>query len=424
MNYEQNPISAFRQVPKTGVIYVMAEAARHGYVADHPDWANLGQGQPEIGALPGAPARIEQVSINVADNEYAPVAGLPELREAVAALYNAQYRRGMASQYTAENVAICGGGRLGLTRAAAALGQINLGHFLPDYTAYEELLEVFRSFTAIPILLEPERRYDFSAADLRKEVLGRGLGAVLLSNPGNPTGRVIQGKQLAAWVDVARELDCCLLMDEFYSNYIWTGEDGAQSRNPTASVSAARYVKDVDKCPIVMFNGLTKNFRYPGWRISWVVGPKSVIEAVNSAGSFLDGGSSRPLQRAALPLLDPAYVQQETRAIHQAFAPKRAQMLEGLEALGIRVALAPEGAFYVWGDVSNLPAHLSDGTAFFHEALKKKVICVPGEFFDVNPGKRRAGRLGRYRQHVRFSFGPSASHLEQGLSALKELVHG
>ncbi len=129
------------------------------------------------------------MSIAVDDQEYAPVAGLWELREAVADLYNQLYRRGQGSKYSAENVAVTSGGRASLTRAAAALGNINLGHFLPDYTAYEELLEIFRNFTAIPILLEADRGYAFPVDALAAEIQGRGLGAILLSNPCNPPAR-------------------------------------------------------------------------------------------------------------------------------------------------------------------------------------------------------------------------------------------
>ena len=151
--------------------------------------------------------------------------GLWELREAVAGLYNELYRRGMPSRYSAENVAICGGGRTGLTRAVASLGHVNLGHFLPDYTAYEELLEIFRLVTPIPILLSREAHYDFSAADLEREVQGRGLGALLLSNPCNPMGRLVSGAELAEWVGVGRRLECSLLIDEFYSHYVWNRDD-------------------------------------------------------------------------------------------------------------------------------------------------------------------------------------------------------
>ncbi len=157
-------LQAFRNVPRTGVVYVTKEATARGYRTGDPGWSNLGQGQPETGSLVGAPARISSIEIDPADHYYAPVAGIQELREAVAALYNRLFRRGLRSQYTAENVALSGGGRTALTRAVASLDQVNLGHFLPDYTAYEELLDIFRLVTPIPILLRREQGYAFGAA--------------------------------------------------------------------------------------------------------------------------------------------------------------------------------------------------------------------------------------------------------------------
>ena len=410
-------IPAFRAVPRTGVIYVTTEAARAGYQPSDPAWCNLGQGQPDTGELPGAPPRVNRLSIELDDQEYAPVGGILELREAVAGLYNRLYRKGMPSQYTAENVCISGGGRAALTRAAASLGHINLGHFLPDYTAYEELLDVFKAFTAIPILLEGERGYAFSVDDLRREVQGRGLSALLLSNPCNPTGKLVQGAELERWVGLARELECTLLIDEFYSHYIWTGRPG---QLPVES--AARYVQDVNRDPVVLFDGFTKNWRYPGWRISWTLAPRSVIEAVSSAGSFLDGGGSRPLQRAGAQLLSEAHVVAETNATHAVFREKRGRMLAVLERMGVRVDRAPDGTFYVWGNLSGLPPPLNDGMTFFRAALERKVIVVPGEFFDVNPGKRRSRRASRFKSYLRFSFGPAMPVLETALLRLEEMV--
>jgi len=410
-------IPAFRAVPRTGVIYVTSEAHKLGYRSSDPAWCNLGQGQPETGDLPGAPPRTQEVSVRVDDQEYAPVPGLWELREAVASLYNRLYRKGLPSQYKAENVSISGGGRAALTRAAASLGHVNLGHFLPDYTAYEELLDVFKAFTAIPILLEGERGYAFSADDLIREIQGRGLSALLLSNPCNPTGKLVQGDELARWVRIGREQDCSLLIDEFYSHYIWTGRPGQLPIE-----SAARYVEDVDRDPVVIFDGLTKNWRYPGWRVTWTVGPAKVIEAVASAGSFLDGGGSRPLQRAAISLLSEDLVQKETLAIHAAFREKRDKMIARLERIGIRPDRAPDGTFYVWGNLSSLPPPFNDGMGFFRAALAAKVITVPGEFFDVNPGKRRSHRASRFRSYTRFSFGPPQAQLDTALSRIEQLV--
>jgi aspartate/methionine/tyrosine aminotransferase len=412
------PIGAFRPVPRTGVIYVTEEAARQGFALDSPDWCNLGQGQPDTGELPGAPARKNQVVISAVDHDYAPIAGLWQLREAIAGLYNQIYRRGMPSQYSAENVAVCGGGRASLTRTAAALGPINLGHFLPDYTAYEELLEMFRGFAAIPILLEGERGYAFSIDELRREITGRGLGAILFSNPCNPTGKVIGGEDLCAWVALARELDCTLLLDEFYSHYLWRPDLVANG----GMASAARYVEDVDRDPVVILDGLTKNWRYPGWRVTWTLGPRSVIEGVISAGSFLDGGGSRPMQRAAIELLSPEHTRAETLAIAAEFGKKRQRLLTGLRDLGFVVDLPPEGTFYVWASAEHLPPPLADGMSFFRAALKQKVITVPGEFFGVDPGRRRGKRPSRFRRHLRFSFGPPTHVLGTALERIAALI--
>jgi N-succinyldiaminopimelate aminotransferase len=367
-----------------------------------------------------APPRVHSVAIDVDDQEYAPIPGIWELREAIADLYNRLYRRGIPSKYSAENVSVSGGGRAALTRAAASLGHVNLGHFLPDYTAYEELLDIFKAFTAIPILLEGERGYAFSIDDLRREVHGRGLAALLLSNPCNPTGKHIRGDELARWVAMSRELDCSLLIDEFYSHYLWS--DGAGAGSPLAVESAARYVEDVERDPVVLFDGLTKNWRYPGWRVTWTIGPRRVIEAVASAGSFLDGGGSKPLQRAAIPLLGDAHVVAETNAIQAAFRGKRDRLLAGLARLGIETDAPPDGTFYVWGKVGALPPPLDDGMGFFRAALDQQVIAVPGEFFDVNPGKRRSQRASRFRRHVRFSFGPAMDSIETALARLETLI--
>lgn len=404
--------SPFREVPRTGVIFVMNEARKAGYTPESEEWANLGQGQPQTDSLPQAPPRVETLEGPIV--EYAPVSGVMELRDQVAQLYNQLYRRGLPSQYSAENVCICPGGRAALTRVAASLGEINLGHFLPDYTAYEELLGLFRFFNPIPILLDPARGYDFSSRELEHEILGRGLSGVLASNPCNPTGKLIAEDELASWVGITRRLDCALILDEFYSHYIW--------RPGLDSVSAASAVEDVDRDPTLIIDGLTKNWRYPGWRVAWAVGPRDMIDALSSAGSFLDGGGSRPAQNSALPLVTPEHIRAESRALKEVFGPKRALLLQRLGELGVHVDRAPEGTFYVWGDLRHLPSQINTGMSFFREALKHQVICVPGEFFDINPGQRRADRPSRFRNHIRFSFGPDYQSLDAGLTRLKEMV--
>ncbi|MEO5668768.1 MAG: pyridoxal phosphate-dependent aminotransferase [Bdellovibrionota bacterium] len=407
--------SAFRTVPRTGVIFVTTEAQRMGFGSDPPEqWINLGQGMPECGALPGASPRIESIVLDDLTHEYAPVPGIHELRDAVAQMYNRRFRRGMKTQYSAENVAISAGGRVALTRAAASLGTIHLGHFMPDYTAYEELLDIFRLFTPIPIVLESEKAYEYSASDLEREIIGRGLGALLLSNPSNPTGQLLAGEKLANWIAIARRLNCSVLFDEFYSHYIWN-EHGPM-------ISAARYVEDIEKDSVILFDGLTKNWRYAGWRIAWTVGPKSVIDTISSAASFLDGGAARPLQKAAIPLLEDSVIDAENAAIQKVFLPKRTFLVERCRKMGMQIDHDPQGTFYVFADLSKLPASISDGMSFFRAALEEKVITVPGEFFDVNPGKRRQGHTSRFSRHLRLSFGPTMEHVVEGCRRLEAMV--
>ena len=111
-----------------------------------------------------------------------------------------------------------------------------------------------------------------------------------------------------------------------------------------------------------------------------------------------------------------------TAAIHTTFDRKRSMMIERLRAIGVSIDVEPEGTFYVWGSVAELPEGINDGGSFFRAALDHKVIVVPGQFFDVNPGKRRAGRASRFARHLRFSFGPSEVVLDRALTRLATMV--
>lgn len=408
----------FNKVNKTGVIYVTSRATDLGYFYGNPEWANFGQGAPEVGSLPGAEPRPTTITWPEDANEYAPVTGTKKLREKVAELYNKRYRVGKASQYTFENVCIVPGGRAALTRLAAAIGDVYVGFFLPDYTAYEEVLSIFKKLVPIPEALKPKDKYQISAKKLRSEIIEKGLSVILESNPCNPTGQVVQGERLKERVDCARENHCTLILDEFYSSYIYTHapEEGV-------TISGAAHVEDVDKDPIVIVDGLTKNWRLPGWRVCWILGPKTLIESVSSAGSFLEGGANHPLQQAAIPLLDYEFAQKDVVALQKHFKGKRDYILERLKEIpGITVDWVPEATFYMWLNLSGLPAAISNGLRFFEECLKEKVIVVPGIFFDVNPGKRRELYNSPYQSYVRLSFGPSMETIQKGLDAIARVV--
>jgi len=205
-------------------------------------------------------------------------------------------------------------------------------------------------------------------------------------------------------------------MDEFYSSYVWEGVSKGET------LSCAKYIEDVNEDGIVIVNGLGKNWRYPGYRIAWAIGPKQIITSLNSAGSFLDGGAPRPLQKAAVPLLTPESWTKETLAIQETFSHKRQVMLDGLREIGVTFDREPGGSFYLWGNVSELPEGLNTGMEFLRAALEVQVITVPGSFFDINPGKRMKKAGSRFNNYLRFSYGPDIKTIEVGLKRLKEMV--
>jgi aspartate/methionine/tyrosine aminotransferase len=135
----------------------------------------------------------------------------------------------------------------------------------------------------------------------------------------------------------------------------------------------------------------------------------------------LDGGANNPLQNESARLLEPDYMLQETRALQKCFLEKRNYALERLKKMGIQVEAEPQGTFYIWANLSNLPAPLNDGMKFFEAGLKQKVITVPGIFFDVNPGRRRSH--SRFSQYCRISFGPEMKSLVQGLDGLEAVIN-
>lgn len=410
-------LAAFRDVPFMGVIWVVDEAMKLGFRNLDPDWCNLGQGMPEIGPLRGAPPRLSSIDIATADLAYGPVGGIDDLRQRVADHYNRLFRQGKASQYRKENVGIAAGGRLMLTRFAAALGPHRLGHVVPDYTAYEDLLDYHRHrVTPVAVETTPETNFHIPADRFDTIVRDDRLQSFLISNPCNPTGNVVEGEDLAGYVQVARERDCWLCLDEFYSHFI-VDRNGGPGAGP---VSGAAFVEDVDRDPVVIIDGMTKNYRYPGLRIGWILGPAGVIEQVTRTASAIDGGPPVPVQRAAYTLLEPARADQETQAVRIAFAEKRRVMVEALTGMGIDVRNSGRGTFYLWADLQALPAPLSNADTFFRQALSRKVMTVPGRFFDVNPGRLRSTpMIGD--TWARFSFGPPIDNMRAGLDRLRAI---
>lgn len=408
-----------RYVPYMGVIWTVNEASKLGFYNGHPDWCNVGQGQPEVGTIDGAPDRIESLKLQPSDAAYGPVGGTPEVREAIADWVNRTYRKGM-SQYTAENVSFACGGRLALTRLYTIFKDgARIAYKNPDYTAYEDYLYPLRHNCEL-IELRAEEKDGFTVPVERFENFMHDVrpNAFVFSNPCNPTGQVIKDEAMDRYINAARKENCLLGADEFYATFSYN-EDGSPAEK---AVSALPYVKDINRDPVIVFDGLTKGFRYPGWRAGWAIGPKYLIEMINRAASAVDGGPSTMVQRGVIEELAEGHAEAELLATRKEFAVKRKMMMEGLAELGIHTpANQPLGTFYLWASIENLPGKLSDADYFFHACLQKKVITVPGHFFDVRPFRVRPTNEP-YRHWVRFSYGPNRQTIKTALERIAQVI--
>jgi len=280
------------------------------------------------------------------------------------------------------------------------------------------MLSAFKRLVPVPTALEPENHYNLDMEQVKKDIRTQGLAVILASNPRNPTGQVIRGNNLKELVDISRESTTTVILDEFYSWYIYHDDE----TNIGKSISSAEYVEDVNSDSVIIVDGLTKNWRLPGWRICWVVGPKNLITALSQSGSFLDGGANHPLQLAAIPLLDPQHVQNERIALQKHFKMKRDHVLKRLKAIGLEVLIPPVATFYIWLSLENLPHPINNGLTFFEELLKEKTIVIPGIFFDINPAHRRDLFSSPCHHSVRLSFGPPLEDLDKGIDAIARVL--
>jgi aspartate/methionine/tyrosine aminotransferase len=408
--------SVFNEMRDIGVIWATNEAVKSGYTNGHPDWANLGQGEPEVGEMEGATPRIKSFTIGEEDNRHGPLNGTEVLRTAIASYYNRLYRAGKSSQYTSENVSVVMGGRLALTRIFSIVGTVRLGYKVPEYPAYEDLLN-YQLERVTPVRIPSSRldNYSLPAEEFATCIREHNLDAFLFSNPCNPTGHVIQGKELADYVQIGRDHHCTLIIDEVYSHFIF--DKGKPAANP---VSATAFVEDVNMDQVVVVDGLTKSFRYPGWRLAWIIGPEEIIKDLGRAASGIDGGPSLPVQRGALKLFEPGRVDQDTHALRKVFSRKQALALQVVRGLGIQCSPDTNGTFYIWADISQLAPPLNNSDIFFKEALKYQVIVIPGHVFDIHPGTVR--KHPQFDHYIRLSFGPEEANLKMGLDRIAALI--
>ena len=351
--------------------------------------AKLNIGEPDFGALPA----VREAARELMDGRplpYTSAFGLPALREAIAGFYRDQH----GAEVDPARIAVTSGASAALLLASAATldpgDEVILAD--PSYPANRQLIEAFGGrIRSVPTT--PATRYQLDAASVANAWTGS-TTAVMIASPSNPTGTSIPFGELTALCADARDAGAWRIVDEIYLNLSDPGPDGARPRT----------ILSADPDAIVI-NSFSKYFGMTGWRLGWCVLPESLTAPVERLAMSYYICASAPAQHAALACFTPASLRAcEERRVE--LAARRAIVLDGLARIGLPVPVPPDGAFYVYFDVSGTGL---DSWRFCQLALTRAhVALTPGRDFG-------AGTAGT---HVRLSYAASQDELRRGLDRL------
>jgi aspartate/methionine/tyrosine aminotransferase len=353
----------------------------------------LSLGEPDFGAPPAVLDAMRE-AMDGRPLTYTAALGLPALRQAVARFY--ADRHGV--EVDPARVVVTAGASAALLLAAAAL--VDPGDEVliadPAYPCNRQIVESFGArVTLVPTTAEG--RYQLTASSVRSSWTERTRG-VMAATPSNPTGTSVPTGELAAICEAARERDAWRLVDEIYLDL---GDHDEQGRPPRSALS-------FDPGAVVI-NSFSKYFGMTGWRLGWCVVPEPLVPALERLAQNYFLCASAPAQLAALACFTP-----ESLAVCEArrveFTERRTLVLDGLRRIGLPVPVPPDGAFYVYFDVSGTGL---TSWEFCERALREAhVALTPGRDFGV----------GTAETHVRLSYAASAEDLREGIARLGKFL--
>jgi aspartate/methionine/tyrosine aminotransferase len=351
--------------------------------------ARLNIGEPDFGALPA----VREAMRGLLDGRplpYTSALGLPELREAISGFY--RDRHGV--EVDPARIAVTSGASGALLLACAAIldrgDEVVLAD--PSYPANRQLIQAFGGVIR-PVATTPETRYQLDLPSVRNSWTGA-TAAVLAASPSNPTGTSIPPEELAAICDYARDRGAWRVVDEIYLDLADPAADGIPRRSVLAADPGA-----------IVVNSFSKYFGMTGWRLGWAVLPPELVEPVERLAMSYYICASTPAQYAALSCFTPQSLAVcEERRLE--LSARRRIVLDGLAKIGLPVPVPPDGAFYVYFDVSGTGM---SSWEFCQRALAQaRVALTPGRDFGA----------GTADTHVRLSYAASREALRQGLDRL------
>ncbi len=365
------------------IVMDVMEAARRAEAAGR-SIIHMEVGQPSTGA-PKEAMQALATRMMAEPLGYTVSLGLPELRARIAGLYGEWY----GVDLDPARVIVTSGSSAGFLLAFTALfdsgDRVGIG--APGYPSYRQILRAL-GLTPVDLPAAPENRYQPEPADFA----GLDLAGLMVASPGNPTGTMLDRAAMGALIEAAAGQGASFISDEIYHGLEYD----------TRAVSALELSDDV-----YVINSFSKYFSMTGWRVGWMVVPEDQVRVVERIAQNMFICAPHASQIAALAAMDCTDELDENLAVYRR---NRALMLEGLPKAGFTEIAPPDGAFYIYADVSALT---DDSRAFAAEILEKAGVAVtPGLDFDPVRGHRT----------LRFSYARATGDIVEGLERLKRFM--
>ena len=355
------------------------------------DLANFGAGEPHF----DTPQHIKDAAIEAIEknfSRYTAVSGTPEVRKAVVERHAADF----GSSYAVEECVFTTGGKLALFNAIQVL--VDHGDEVvlpvPYWVSFKDIIEYAGGKV---VFVESDEREDFRiTAKMIEAAITPRTKAIILNSPSNPSGAVVSAADLEAIVRMAHARGIYLLLDECYIYLTYAGQP----------VSGGSFTDCKEH--MVLLGSLSKTYAMTGWRAGFALGPKPIISAMSKLQSQSTSNTTSFVQKAAIAALTGP--QQCVADMRADFLKLRDRILAGLKTIPGLSCSVPEGAFYVYPNVSAFfgKGGLKTASDVAAKLLSDaRVVVVPGEAFGT-------------KDHIRLSYAASAGVVDEGVKRMGE----
>lgn len=324
---------------------------------------------------------------------YTPTLGLPELREKLADFYKHFYQARVSSQ----NIIITPGSSTALQLVLTAILNPNDKVMLcdPTYPCNRQFVHLLQAdLLSIPVSHETNYQLTF---DLLQQHWQPGVKAVMVASPANPTGTIIEQTELVKMANFLAKNNAYFIVDEIYQGLVYD--------RPAESILSNSNLPD----NVIVINSFSKFFGMTGWRLGWAVAPTHLMPILDRLGQNLFLAAPTPSQYAALRVLDADALAQleKRRAI---FEQRRNTLTQAMQAAGFTLKNQPQGAFYLYWDVSSFTNNAAD---FCSQLLQKTGVAI-------TPGKD----FGNYKadQHIRLAYTTDEPQLREAVNRIKNFI--